>query len=127
MSKLSPFDFIKSINDKNYLMVSPEIEKQYNPFIINRGLSQFIDCVPFVQKLNVYNKLSKKLQYDYLYYSVRKGRRMSKWAKEEKYNNIEFIIKHYKCSKEKAVDILDRLTEEQVLEIVKLYDVGGRV
>ena len=127
MNKLSPFDFIKSINEKNYLMIAPEIEKQYNPFVINRGLSQFLDCVPYVSKLNKFHKLSKKMQYDYLFYNIRKGKRFSKWAKEEKYNNIEFIIKYYKCSKDRALEILDRLSEEQVNIIVKLYDVGGRV
>ena len=58
MSKLSPFDFIKSINEhkpnllkdcKAYegeeLISSDTPSKQYVPFIINRGFSQFNDTV----------------------------------------------------------------------------------
>jgi len=41
MSKLSPFDYIKSINEKtgNMMDMSPDAERDYVPFVVNRGLS----------------------------------------------------------------------------------------
>ena len=42
-SKLSPFDFVKSINDtkKNLLVDNPDNNKYYNSYLINRSLSYF--------------------------------------------------------------------------------------
>lgn len=128
MKKISPFEFIKSINEKNYLMVSPEVEKQYNSFMVNRGLSQMLDCVPFTYQMNMLNMLSKRMQYDYYYHGIRKSKRYTKWAKEEKYDFIEEIVDYYKVNKEIAMDYLERLSEEQVQYIVKLKtSTGGRV
>lgn len=128
MKKYSPFDFIKSINEKNYLMVSPEVEKQYVPFMVNRGLSQMVDCVPYTYNMNRLTKLSKKMQYDYYYYGIRRAKRFSKWAKEDKYDHLDDIISYYNINKEKAIEYLERLTEEQVQNIVKkLNSFGGRI
>ena len=43
---MSPFDYLNSINDtKQDLMVDDITEKQYNAFMVNRGLSYFPDTV----------------------------------------------------------------------------------
>ena len=124
--KLSPFDFIKSINDKNYIVLDKTNEKQYVAFVVNRGLSQFMDCVPYVNKMNLYHRLPQKLQYDYLFHAVRKSKRFSAWAKESKYEYLDEIIDYYKVSKTKALQIIERLTDDQVNTIVKLREsVGG--
>lgn len=128
MKKYSPFDFIKSINEKNYLMVSPEVEKQYVPFMVNRGLSQMLECVPFTYQMNRFTKLSNRMQYDYYYHGIRKGKRFSKWAKEDKYDHLDDVIAFYNVNKEKAIEYLDRLTNEQVQSIVrKRNNFGGKI
>lgn len=119
VKKLTPFDFIKSINEKQYIILDKDNEKQYVPFVVNRGLSQFMDCVPYVYKMNILYMLPQKLQYDYLYYGVRKNKRFSSWAKESKYDHLQEIIDYYKCNKQKAINILSRLTDDQVNVIVK--------
>lgn len=125
-TKLSPFDIIKSINEKTYIVFDSVTEKQYNPFIINRGLSQFLDCVPYTYKMNILCGLPKKMQYDYLYYSIRKGKRFASWAKQQKYNYLDDIIDCYNVNKRVAIDILDRLTDEQVISIVnQQQNTGG--
>lgn len=127
MSKVSPFEFIGSINDKKYMMVDPLIERQYNPFIVNRGLSQFIDAVPFVHFLNTHHQLDAKLQYDYLYHGLRKMRRFSKWAKNEKVDYLDDVIETYKVNRQEAARIIERLTEEQLYQLrAKLNARGGR-
>jgi len=125
VKKLSPFDFIKSINEKNYIVLDKLNEKQYVAFVVNRGLSQFLDCVPYVEKMNLYHKLSPKMQYDYLFHAVRKTKRFSAWAKESKYEHLDVIIDYYQVNKSKALSILDRLSEEQVNTIVKLTESTG--
>ena len=46
---MTPFDFLNEINQgKKDLMaddIDQQVEKQYNPFIINRGLSYFLDTI----------------------------------------------------------------------------------
>ena len=39
LSKISPFDFVNSINfTKQNLIIDERTENEYNPFIVNRGL-----------------------------------------------------------------------------------------
>lgn len=125
VKKLGPFDFIKSINEKQYIVLDKDNEKQYVPFIVNRGMSQFLDCVPYVYKMNVYCKLPAKMQYDYLYYAVRKSKRFGGWAKESKYDHLDVIIDYYKVNKQKALSILQRLTDDQVNVLVKRMNAKG--
>jgi hypothetical protein len=53
MTKYSPFDFLKAINEtKENLIVDDETEKQYSPYMINRGLSYFNDTVLIANEMN---------------------------------------------------------------------------
>lgn len=126
MSRLNPFEFVGSINDKKYLMVNPEIERQYVPFIVNRGLSNFVDAMPYVHFLNTHPNLPFKMQYDYLYYGLRKMKRYSKWAKLEKHDYLDDVINFYKVSKQKAMGLIERLSEEQLYELrARTQRIGG--
>lgn len=129
MSKLSPFDFINSINDKKYLMVDPEVERQYVPFVVNRSLSSFIDTMPFLDFLNRHSGLPNKMQYDYLYHGLRKMKRYGgKWNKNTNHEYLDDIKKYYQVSSQKAAEIVDRLSEEQLHSIRrKLTNFGGRI
>lgn len=127
MSKLSPFDFVNSINDKRYLMVSPEVERMYTPFVVNRALMASVDTLPFIQFLNKCPALPHKMQYDYLYHGLRKMKRYGKWAKNEKHEYLDDVIKQYKVSQTKAAEICERLTLDQLKILrAKLNNIGGR-
>ena len=79
-------DWLNSINQskKNLLDEDPSLEKEYPPYIINKCLSGSIDCIMFVNELNINNRLDKKLQYDFLINTVRTKKRFSPWIKKEK-------------------------------------------
>ena len=67
---MNPFDFVNSINDsKKNLMVGTEndelAEKGYNPFLINKAFSYFIDTILYANEINQYSHLDNKLQYEY--------------------------------------------------------------
>ena len=53
-SFMGPFDFIKAINAHKNIMKSddPLAEKDYIPFLVNRGLSFFQDTVIQVNEMN---------------------------------------------------------------------------
>lgn len=128
MSKLSPFDLMGSINDKKYLMVGPEAEKAYVPFVINRALSNFVDAMPYLYFLNTHPQLLPKMQYDYLYYGLRKMKRYGKWNKLEKHEYLDDVMKYYEVSQSKAIGYIDRLTVEQLVALrYKMTNFGGRL
>ena len=65
---MSPFDFINQINHgkKNLIDETPNVEKEYISFIINRGLSFNHDTALYANEMNVQNHLDPKLQFDFL-------------------------------------------------------------
>ena len=55
---MSPFDYLNAINyTKKDIMVDDIAEKQYNPFMVNRGLSYFQDTVLMANEMNQYAHL----------------------------------------------------------------------
>lgn len=125
MSKLTPFDFIKSINDHRYILTE-ENEKDYVPFVINRGFSYFNDTLYVAHELNKMHHLPVQMQYDFLYHAISKGKRFSKWYKETK-NDLDIIINFYQVNKARALEIMERLSEDEYTKLVKFCDRGGRV
>ena len=138
MSKLSPFTFLNSINDKNeYLFTGCQsdnsgeaanhdsIDHQYPPFMVNRGLSYFIDTILFANEINQRAHMSKKMQYDFLFHSVRRKKRFSKWHKKEKDNkDIELIKEAYSYNRERAEEVYDMIDMKQLR---KYMSKGGKV
>lgn len=125
---MSPFDFLNSINEtKQDLFVDPTVEKDYNAFIVNKGLSYFPDTILFANEMNKYRDAPKKWQYDFLRNAIPKKRRFSKWHKKDVPTDlIQLICKHYKYSEQKAYEVMDLLSPEQIESIRTQYDVGGR-
>jgi hypothetical protein len=74
---MTPFDFLNDINyGKKNLMIGDtdhQVEKQYLPFIVNKGLSYTMDTVLYANEMNIRPNTDKKLQFDtrfglYLHY-----------------------------------------------------------
>jgi preprotein translocase subunit Sss1 len=138
--KLSPFDFINSINEgqsgKNLLEVSradssegldhSSPDKQYVPFIVNRGLSYFNDTVLFANEMNQRPFLPHKMQYDFLKHCIRPRKRFSKWAKKSDDSEyIKCIMDEYSYSAEKARAVFHLFTQTQLTQLKNKRDVGG--
>jgi hypothetical protein len=112
---ISPFDFINAINfDKKGLIVDDWSEKQYIPYIVNRGLSFGADTVIQANEMNSRPHLDKKLQFDFLINIVRSRKRFTKWLKPEKIEAIKIVQEYYTYSYEKASQILPLLSSEQI-------------
>jgi hypothetical protein len=123
---MGPFDFLNAINDtKVNVMVDDIAEKQYLPFIVNRGLSYFLETVLYANEMNQNHHLDKRLQFDYLINSVSKKKRFSKWAKADKPEDLELIKAYYGYSNEKARYALTLLSTEQIQKIRAFSFHGG--
>jgi hypothetical protein len=123
MNALSPFEFVKSINSKKRLS-DEDVERYYDPFLVNRALSQFADTAMYAQCMNERPQLSNKMQYDFLFNTIRKGNRYGKWAKDVNVD-VQMIIDIYQVSKSKAVAIMDRLTQDDIRDLEFYYRKGG--
>ena len=123
---ISPFDFINAINySKEDLIVDDWSEKQYVPYLVNRGLSFGSDTVIPANEMNSRPHLDKKLQFQFLINTVRPRKRYNKWVKAEKVEAIELIKTYYGYSTEKARQALAILTSDQIDYIKQKQQKGG--
>jgi len=124
---MNPFDFLNSINQtKNSIIdADPETERQYNPFLANRGLSYFSDTIFLANEMNRLPGLGKKLQYDFLLQSVRPRKRFSKWLKDESNDRIDALKTLYGYSHAKAKQAIHLVSESDWKDIFALLDTGG--
>ena len=121
-------DWLNSINtNKNNLIdEDPDIEKSYPSYIINRCLSGQIDSVMFANEMNKNPNLAKKLQYDFFLNSLRKRKRFSPWLRKDQIENLELVKRYYGYSNEKAKQVLNILTREQLSFIRDRLETGGK-
>ena len=124
---MNPFDFLKSINTtKKNIMVDDIIEKEYNAFIINRGLSFFPDTILYANEMNLNHHLDSRLQYDFLINIIKKKKRFTKWVKPQEIANLEIVKEYYGYSDEKAKSVLLLLNNEQIEELNRRIYKGGK-
>tara|TARA_B100000902_G_scaffold204548_1_gene194991 strand:- start:74 stop:466 length:393 start_codon:yes stop_codon:yes gene_type:complete len=123
-------DYLNAINfTKQQLLDTDDLtwEKKYPPFVINKCLSMFYDCIAQVNEMNGFHFLDKKTQFHFLINSIRKKKRFGgKWLSQTKLKNIEYIKEYYGYSNEKAKEALNILSKEQVEFIKEALSKGGR-
>jgi hypothetical protein len=124
---ISPFDFINAIHySKDKLIVDDWSEKQYNPYIINKGLSYGHDTVIPANEMNSRPHIDKILQFDFLINIIRPKKRFNKWIKAEKIDDLEVVKEYYGYSTEKAKQVLPLLNDSIIIELRKRITKGGK-
>jgi len=121
-------DWLNSINQtkKNLIDEDPSLEKEYNPYIINRIYSGNLDSVMFANEMNKYSFLPKKIQYDFYLNSLRSKKRFSPWLRKDKIKDLDYVKRYYGYSNEKAQQALKILTKEQLNFIRSKFETGGK-
>jgi len=125
---MNPFDYLNAIlQNKKQLIVDDITEKGYEPFLINRGLSQHKDCILYANEMNRRHFLDKKFQNDFLLNTVRSQKRpFAKWAKKsEQSKDIECVKQIFNYSNSKASEALRILSKEQIQKLKEQTDTGG--
>ena len=123
---MTPFDFLNSINDTKVDIMTEDTQNSYIPFVINRSLSYFPDTVALANELNTRHHIDKKLQYHFLINIVRKRKRFSKWNKPDLVSDMEVVKQYYGYSNDKARQVLQLLSPEQIEQLKKKVSKGGR-
>jgi hypothetical protein len=125
---MSPFDFINSINiTKENLFKEPTAQKDYSPFLVNRGLSYFHDTVVQANAMNIRSNLPNEWQFAFLLNSITKKKRFSKWAKKDPATEtLKLVQEYFGYSSEKAKEALSILSDEQLKFIEEKLNKGGK-
>lgn len=122
----NPFDYITSISQsKNDMMEDEQGEKDYNAFMVNRGLSYFPDTILYANEMNRMAHIDNKLQYAYLINTIRSRKRFSKWVKKKEDSELEAVMRCYGYNIDKAKSALSILSPDQVKTIKEKLDEGG--
>jgi hypothetical protein len=123
-------DYLNAINfDKKPLLDTDDETwaKKYPPYVINKCLSMFYDCIAQANEMNGYHFLDKKIQFHFYINSIRKRKRFGgKWLSQTKLKDIEYVKEYYGYSNEKAKQALNILTKEQIEVIKESLKKGGR-
>jgi hypothetical protein len=124
---MTPFDFINSVNNKTKMEWDDTVAKFYTPFIVNRGLSFNLQTILFANMMNQYPQLEKKMQYDFYFNGVPKGKRFDKWQKKlEASETIKLVREFYGINIYRAEEALKLLSNEQLDMIKQKMNKGGR-
>ena len=126
------FRFINSINfNKEDLSEDPDLDKDYNPFFINKTLSYSKDTIIHAFIMDKSQHLSKKQQYQFLLKGVPKRKRFEKFVppKEQETDILEAIQLLYNYNAKKAsaarTILMEILNEEELAMIKQKNNKGG--
>ena len=111
----NPFDYITSISFSKEDMMEDELgEKEYNAFMVNRGLSYFPDTIMYANEMNLNAQVDKKLQYHYLINIIRPRKRFSKWAKRKDDVDLQIVMEYFGYNIDKAKSALSILSADSL-------------
>ena len=120
-------EILPSILEKKKSVFQDDYDyKDYKPFVVNRALSYHMDCILYVNEMNLHTGIDSDMQYSYLLNTIRPmKRKFQPWQKSEVDKDIECVKQYFGYSNEKAKEALRILTEEQIAEIKAKIIKGG--
>ncbi len=122
---MTPFDIVNIVNEKKEFD-REELIKCYNPWIINKALANSMDTLLFAEQMNLYYQLSKDAQFDFYFNGIPKGKRFSKWFKENKDEEdiINILMQRFCCNRNLAKKYLALLSEDDKKQMLNME--GGK-
>lgn len=113
---MTPFDFVNSVSStkKDLTKDDPYAIKAYVSYIVNKALSYHLDSLLHANDMNLAAHLPAELQYRFFLNTLRKARRISKWAKPEQTEQLALVQQFFGLSREKAITALALLSDKQL-------------
>jgi hypothetical protein len=121
----SPWDWIYIINFKTYEGQEISTENKFVPYIINQHFAQFSDTIFISQQLNEMNALPLEMQFWFLYGSISKRKRFSKWIKKDLPKELDAVMSYYDCNHQRAEEYIERLTPDELSIILNTIEQDG--
>jgi len=131
MSKdYSPFDFMNAVSFTKEDLIGnsdlPEmVEKQYTPYMVNRGFTNFEDTILHANEMNMRHYLFHDAQFQYYRAALRKRKRFSKWPKADKSIDLDAIQEVYQCNRTVAKLYYKALSEKDMKYVHDKLVTGG--
>ena len=131
MSKdYSPFDFMNAVSFTKEDLIhnhdNPDlIEKQYTPYMVNRGFTNFEDTILHANEMNMRHHLFHDAQFQYYRGALRKRKRFSNWPKAKKSDDLDAIQHVYQCNRTVAKLYLKALSSDDLKQIHNKMATGG--
>lgn len=127
---ISPFDFMNAVSFSKEDLIrnseTPELtEKEYSPYMVNRGFANFEDTILHANELNQRHHLFHRAQFDYYRGALRKRKRFSKWPKADKSLDLDAIQQVYQCNRTVAKLYFKALGKEDLKVIHEKLITGG--
>jgi hypothetical protein len=110
----------------DYIYNEKVSKKEYNQFIINKGLSYFKDTILYANEMNRLNPRQDKMHYDFYYYGLPKRKRFSKWHKRQDDEFMAEVAEFYNVSFAKAKEIISVLPSNKIEELKTILNRGGK-
>lgn len=128
--EFNPFDFMSAVSFSKEDVIrnseNPEMtEKEYPPYMVNRGFANFQDTILHANEMNMRHELFPAAQFDYYLGALRKRKRFSKWPKADKSADLDAIQEVYKCNRTVAKLYLKALTPDQLKSVHDRLVTGG--
>ena len=103
-----------------------EIDKDYKPFVINRMVAGYADLLFYADEMNIRPNIAKEDQLTIYNLLIPKKKRRALWSNSRKNEDREIVMKYYNITEEKAAPYMRILSREQVQELKKRLNPGGR-
>jgi predicted nucleotide-binding protein (sugar kinase/HSP70/actin superfamily) len=124
---MSPFDVINTVATSAEDQWDEIGDKDYVPFMINRGLSYHHDTIMLAQEMNLRAGMTKRWQYDFYRIAIQpKKKRFAKWAKPDEDALINLISETYQVNLRRAMEIRSLLNTEEIGILKQRTNHGGR-
>jgi len=128
---MKPFDFVNSASYSKEDLIresdnSELAEKTYAPFLTNKAFSYHVDTIMYANEMNMRSALENQLAFDYYLNSIRPQKRFAKWIKKDTSDSLEVVKEYYQYNYEKAEHALSLLSQEQLIELKKRLEKGGK-
>ena len=123
MSK-SPWDFVKSINEHKYIFEDID-KKDYSEYVVNKAFSFFPDTIFLANEINRFPGRDPKQHYDFLFYTIGKKHRYSKWVKQQKDETVLMLSEKLNVKYDRAVEIMTTLSDSDLKTLMASFDTGG--
>lgn len=122
------FDVANNVNSSYDLIEKEKVIGATNVFMLNRALSNNHDTIFFADEASSFKFVDPYAHYLFHFYSTPKKRRYGKWEKKaETSEHLEAVMKVYDVSRKRALEYLELLTEDQLEDITKSLETGGKL
>lgn len=115
MAALSPFDYVKAINQSKRPLIDMG---GYAPYIVNRALSRSLASILQANAMNQRAWLEPDMQFCYLLNGVRASGQWTKWVKAQPPDpDVQLVAESLDVSLDRAEQLMNLVNEAQLQQL----------